>query len=54
VPSALRQVFAYSGVLAAEPGQKEAVTIRPGKRAWWVEPTAGGGYAEQPIEPRLI
>jgi len=32
----------------------EAVTIRPGARAWRVEPATGGGYAEEPIPPRPI
>jgi peptidase E len=32
----------------------EAVSIRPGKRAWRVDPAPGGGYAEEPIEPRNI
>lgn len=32
----------------------EAVSIRPGKRAWRVDPATGGGYAEEPIEPRNI
>ena len=33
---------------------REAVSILPGKRAWWVEPSADAGYAEEPIESRLI
>jgi peptidase E len=32
----------------------EAVSIRPGKHAWRVDATPGGGYREEPIEPRLI
>jgi len=32
----------------------EAVTIRPGKAAWRVDRTDGGGYTEERIEPRLI
>jgi peptidase E len=32
----------------------EAVSIRPGKHAWRVDPAPGGGYREEPIEPRLI
>ena len=32
----------------------EAVTIRPGARAWSVTPAADGAYAEQPITPRVI
>jgi peptidase E len=32
----------------------EAVSIRPGKRAWRVDPAPGGGYTEEPIEPRPI
>ena len=31
----------------------EAISIRAGKRAWWVEP-APDGYAERAIEPRLV
>jgi hypothetical protein len=33
---------------------REVVSIRPGKRAWRVEPGPGGLYTEEPIEPRLI
>jgi peptidase E len=33
---------------------REAVSILPGKRAWWVEPSGDGGYAERAITPRLI
>jgi peptidase E len=32
----------------------EAVSIRPGGRAWRVDPAPGGGYTEEPIQPRLI
>ena len=32
----------------------EAVSIRDGKRAWWVEPGPGGSYHEREIVPRLI
>ena len=32
----------------------ETVSIRPGKRAWRVDPAPGGGYTEEPIEPRTI
>lgn len=32
----------------------EAVSIRAGQRAWWVRPGADGGYADEPIEARLI
>ena len=32
----------------------EAVTIVPGKRAWWVRPDKPGSYAEEPVRPRLI
>jgi len=32
----------------------EAVSIRPGKRAWRVDPAPGGGYREEPIGPRPI
>ncbi|MGH3497147.1 MAG: Type 1 glutamine amidotransferase-like domain-containing protein [Nocardioidaceae bacterium] len=32
----------------------EAVSIRPGARAWWVEADGQGGYAEKPITPRGI
>ncbi|MGI9009532.1 MAG: Type 1 glutamine amidotransferase-like domain-containing protein [Streptosporangiaceae bacterium] len=33
---------------------REAVTIAPGKHAWWVEPAARGGFRQQPIDPRPI
>jgi len=32
----------------------EAVTVAPGKLAWWVEPAANGGFRERPIEARQI
>jgi hypothetical protein len=32
----------------------EAVSIRPGKRAWPVGPGPGGSYTDEPIEPRAI
>jgi hypothetical protein len=32
----------------------EAVTVAPGKQAWWVEPAANGGFRERPIEVRQI
>ena len=32
----------------------EAVSIREGARAWWVEPTAGGGFRDEAITPRRI
>ena len=32
----------------------EAVSIRPGRRAWRVSPGPGGSYTEEPIEPRPI
>ena len=33
---------------------REAVSILPGRRAWSVEPTVDGGYAEQALRTRLI
>jgi peptidase E len=42
------------GLLYAGTELLEAVTILPGKRAWHVTPDGNGGYAEQPIVPRLI
>ena len=33
---------------------KEAVTIRPTAKAWWVEADGARGYVEEPITPRLI
>jgi peptidase E len=35
-------------------GLDEAVSVLPGKRAWWVEPDGRGGYAERAVAPRLI
>lgn len=32
----------------------EAVTIVPGKQAWWVRPDRPGGYAAEPVRARLI
>jgi peptidase E len=32
----------------------QAVTIRPGARAWRVDPEAAGSYREQPIEPQPL
>jgi peptidase E len=32
----------------------EAVSIRPGAAAWWVEPDGAGGYREEPIAARLL
>ena len=32
----------------------EAISIRPGKRAWRVGPGPAGSYTEEPIQPRLI
>ena len=32
----------------------EAVTVRPGARAWWVEADGAGGYTEQSIAPRVL
>jgi peptidase E len=32
----------------------EAVTIRPGARAWLVRPAADGGWAEEAVTPRMI
>lgn len=33
---------------------REAVSIAAGKRAWWVEPAANGGFRQLPVEARLI
>jgi peptidase E len=35
-------------------GLHEAVTIRPGKRAWWVAPDGTGGHREEPVPARLL
>jgi peptidase E len=32
----------------------EAVSIAPGKRAWWVEPAPNGGFRQEAVEARLI
>jgi hypothetical protein len=32
----------------------EAVSIRAGKRAWWVQPDGPGRHAEQPVAARRI
>ena len=32
----------------------EAVAMRDGSQAWWVEPSPGGGYHEEPIPPRRL
>ena len=32
----------------------EAVAMRDGARAWWVEPSPGGGYHDEPISPRML
>lgn len=29
---------------------RRAVTIRPGARAWWVEPDGAGGHRERPVD----
>ena len=31
---------------------QEAVSIRPGERAWRADPGPGGGYTGEPIQPR--
>lgn len=33
---------------------RQAVTIRPGSKAWWVEADGSGGHREEPITPRQI
>jgi len=33
---------------------EEAVTLRPGSRAWWVERTEDGGVAETAVPARLL
>jgi peptidase E len=35
-------------------GLHEAVSVLPGKRAWYVEPDGSGGHTEQTLAPRLI
>ena len=32
----------------------EAVAMRDGAQAWWVEPSPGGGYHDEPIPPRRL
>jgi len=32
----------------------EAVAMRDGARAWWVEPCLGGGYHDKAIRPRRL
>ncbi len=32
----------------------EAVTIRDGSQAWWVEPSDDGGYDETPVPARVL
>ena len=32
----------------------EAVAMRNGARAWWVEPSVDGGYHDEPIPPRRL
>ena len=32
----------------------EAVAMRDGARAWWVEPSPDGGYRDEPIPPRRL
>jgi hypothetical protein len=49
LPRILRRCWAAGVVLAGA-----SAGIRPGKRAWRVGPASGGGYAEEPIEPRTI
>ena len=33
---------------------RQAVTIRPGSKAWWVEADGSGGHQEGPLTPRQI
>jgi peptidase E len=33
---------------------RQAVTIRPGSKAWWVEADGSGGHREEPLTPRQI
>jgi peptidase E len=42
------------GLLYAGTELLEAVTILPGRNAWYITPDGNGGYAEQAIVPRLI
>ena len=32
----------------------EAVAMRDGAQAWWVEPAPDGGYHDEPIPPRRL
>ena len=32
----------------------EAVAMRDGAQAWWVEPSPDGGYHDEPIPPRRL
>jgi peptidase E len=43
-----------TGLLYAGTELLEAVSILPGRHAWYVTPDGNGGYAEQAIVPRLI
>jgi hypothetical protein len=36
------------------PALRQAVTIRPGSKAWWVEADGSGGHREEPLTPRQI
>jgi peptidase E len=42
------------GLLYAGTELLEAVTILPGRHAWYVTPDGSGGYAEQAVVPRLL
>lgn len=42
------------GLLYAGTDLLEAVTVLPGRRAWFVQPDGNGGYLEQAIVPRLV
>jgi peptidase E len=33
---------------------REAVSVRRGSRAWWVEPEGDGGHVERPVETRYL
>ena len=43
-----------TGLLYAGTELREAVTILPGRHAWYVSPDGNGGYTEQAIVPRLL
>ncbi|MGN6796004.1 MAG: hypothetical protein ACTHJW_26765 [Streptosporangiaceae bacterium] len=43
-----------SGLADAGTDLYQAVTIVPGKQAWWVEPAANGGFRQRPIEAHEI